>query len=327
MSVKHGFLKNILGFSRPVSGFFDIVFIPLTLFAAIWFRIVRYWGVKNLPITKSLFLKLGMYPIVDHYYDPLFDFRKVRSTKYGTHLSLNAQSQLKFVKQFKYGEELRSIPKVLTSETEYYYTNGSFGSGDAELYYSIIRNEKPKQILEVGSGFSTRIALKAIQKNRNENPNYSCTITCIEPYEMPWLEKMEVNLIRKKVEDMDQKIFEELSAGDILFIDSSHIIRPGGDVLFLILQILPTLKAGVLIHFHDIFTPTDYPVAWLRDEFRMWNEQYMLEAFLLGNLEFEIIVALNFLSKLYREELAISFPILASEADRDPGSFWIRKIN
>jgi hypothetical protein len=269
-----------------------------------------------------------MYPIVDHYYDPLFDARKIStsSKKLESSLTFDAKRQLNFINQFNFVEELATIPMVSDSDIEYYYTNGSFGSGDSELYYSIIRSKKPARILEVGSGFSTRIALKAIQKNIAENTGYTCQVTCVEPYEMPWLEKLDVHLIRKNVEEMDISVFDALNDNDILFIDSSHIIRPNGDVFFLILRILPNLKKGVWVHFHDIFTPAEYPIEWLRDDFRMWNEQYLLEAFLTNNNSFEIVASLNFLNKNFRKEIISSFPILAKELDREPGSFWIRKI-
>src|SRR5687768_11131401 len=171
MSLQNGLLKRTLKSLTPFSFLFDILLFPLTLVATIWFRIARYWGIKNLPLTKRVFLKLGLYPIVDHYYDPLFDSRKISLSlnKLDSSLTFDAKKQVLFLNQFNFAEELSAIPMVSNSETEYYYTNGSFGSGDSELYYSIIRSRKPARILEVGSGFSTRMALKAIKKNISEN--------------------------------------------------------------------------------------------------------------------------------------------------------------
>ena len=321
--------KRILNGLRPLSFVFDILISPLTLLAVIWFRIARYWGVKRLFLTKNIFLKLGMFPIVDHYYDPLFNYQKIsiKSNASTSNLALDAQKQLGLIKQFSYAQELQKMPLHSASESTYYYKNGSFGSGDAELYYSIIRKFKPRKILEIGSGFSTRLALTAIQKNKETDLHYECSITCIEPYEMPWLEKLDVNLIRRKVEEMEVGLFSKLDDGDILFVDSSHIIRPGGDVVFLILHVLPQLKKGVWVHFHDIFTPSDYPKAWLKEEFRMWNEQYLLEAFLLNNPSFEVVAALNYLNSNHKQEMIDVFPVLAMDKDREPGSFWIRKID
>ena len=113
---------------------------------------------------------------------------------------------------------------------------------------------------------------------------------------------------------------------DILFIDSSHIIRPQGDVLFEIQHILPELNPGVLIHVHDIFTPKDYLSEWVFNDRRLWNEQYLLESFLSCNSQFEIIGALNYLKHHHWDLLASKLPVLKKESHREPGSFWIRKL-
>src|SRR5260370_42005818 len=143
---------------------------------------------------------------------------------------------------------------------------------------------------------------------------------------MAWLSKLDVQLVGKKVEDIDLTIFQQLEAGDILFIDSSHMIRPGGDVTFEILNILPSVKKNVLVHFHDIFTPADYPVDWLKHHFRFWNEQYLLEAFLTGNKNFEVTCALNFLATHHWEQIEHAFPLMAMAIIKQPGSIWLRKI-
>ncbi len=277
-----------------------------------------------MPITKNIFLKLGFFPLVDHYYDPLFDYRKVRVTNYRSHLNFNDQVQLNFLSTLRFTNELIEIPMRGNTGGKFYHENGSFGGGDAELYYSIIRKNKPKRILEVGSGYSTLLALKAIEKNKAKQ-YYTCELTCIEPYEMPYLEAQPVTLIRKKVEELSIDIFSKLETDDILFIDSSHIIRPGGDVTYLLLEVLPTLNPGVWIHFHDIFIPEEYPQAWLENEFRMWNEQYLLFAFLIGNDNFEIICSLNYLRLEYKSKVTEALPAVAKNPEARPGSFWIRR--
>jgi hypothetical protein len=155
--------------------------------------------------------------------------------------------------------------------------------------------------------------------------NYNCHHICIEPQEQPWLESMGVEVIRKRVEMMDKSIFLELKENDILFIDSSHMIRTQGDVLFGFLEVLPTVRSGVLIHIHDIFTPRDYPSAWIQTHC-LWSEQYLLEALLSETKSFEIIGALNYLSHHFSKEFSSKCPIFASQNDHEPGSFWIRKI-
>jgi hypothetical protein len=168
------------------------------------------------------------------------------------------------------------------------------------------------------------MAIKAIKNNADQDRSYKCEHVCIEPYEMPWLEKTGVSLIRKRVEDLDAALFSELEEGDFLFIDSSHIIRPQGDVLFEFLEILPTLSKGVIVHVHDIFSPRNYPRELLEDDVFFWNEQYLLEAFLTNNCEWEILGALNYLQHHHYNALKSVAPFLAE--GREPGSCYIRKV-
>lgn len=143
-------------------------------------------------------------------------------------------------------------------------------------------------------------------------------------YSEKWWSNIET--IREKAECADRSIFKSLDNNDILFIDSSHIIRPQGDVLYEYLEILPILRNGVIVHIHDIFTPKDYKDIWILEEIMFWNEQYLLEAFLSFNNHFKIIGALNYLKHNYFEELSSKCPILKKEPEKEPGSFYIRKI-
>ena len=217
------------------------------------------------------------------------------------------------------------FPIEKTNKTEYYYDNDSFCSGDSEYLYNIIRFYKPKRFIEIGSGNSTLMVRNAIHHNKLENSSYTCKHICVEPYEQPWLEKTDVELIREKVECLDNSFFDMLELNDILFIDSSHIIRPQGDVLFEYLELLPNLKSGVIIHIHDIFTPKDYLNDIVIKNHFFWNEQYLLEAFLTFNSEFKVIGALNYLSHNYPKEFSNKCPIYANQEAREPGSFWMIK--
>ncbi len=271
---------------------------------------------------------MGVFPIINYYYEPQFDMRGVNCS-FSEERSLpgvnwNIQEQLETLEKLDFSQELANIPTKKTGDLHYYIGNGGFGSGDAEYWYQLIRLKKPKRIFEVGSGNSTLMAINAILKNKEENPNYKCKHVCIEPYEMPWLEKTGVFVFRKKVEDVGVSFFSELGDGDILFIDSSHIIRPAGDVLFEYLQVLPTLNKGVIVHAHDIFSPRNYLDVWLRDEIKFWNEQYLLEAFLSHNADWKIIGSLNYLHHNYYEMLKRVCPYLTPH--REPGSFYMQKI-
>jgi predicted O-methyltransferase YrrM len=187
----------------------------------------------------------------------------------------------------------------------------------------MVRHFKPKKIMEIGCGYSTLMALEAEKKNAQDYGLNACSHICIEPYEMPWLEQLDVRVIRSKVEDLAADAFLQLESGDILFIDSSHMIRPQGDVLFEFLEILPSLKPGVMVHVHDVFTPRDYLNQWVFDQHSQWNEQYLLEAFLSHNDQFRIIGAVNMLKKDHGKALADKCPVTGKRPGDEPGSFWL----
>jgi hypothetical protein len=252
---------------------------------------------------------------------PLSDDRELAG------IDWNTTEQLSLLSNFRFNDELLKFPTDRQDENEFFYGNGMFESGDAEFLYNMIRLNKPKRIFEIGSGQSTLIAKQAVEANRAEDPGYSCEHVCIEPYEAAWLEQLNVDVVRKPVELIDTSFFGNLEKNDILFIDSSHMIRPQGDVLFEYLEILPVVKSGVLIHIHDIFSPKDYLERWIQSEVCFWNEQYLLEAFLSYNSEFKIIGAVNFLKHHYPQELTAACPVLGQQLDsREPGSFWLRRV-
>ena len=306
----------------------ELLLLPITVTSLLWFRYVKFVGIKKFPITRKMFYNIGAIPIVKHYYEPLFDpaqlTKPLNSCRELPGINFRLSEQMKLIQTFDFQNELQGIPIEKPNEingNSYYYNNGSFQAGDADLYYSMIRMLRPSNIIEIGSGFSTLIALKAVESNKKD-----CEIICIEPYEMTWLEEHDVKIERKLVETLPLSYFSKLEADDILFIDSSHVIRPQGDVIYEILEILPRLEKGVYVHFHDIFSPNDYPIEWLTDEIRMWNEQYLLEAFLSNNSTFEIVISLNYLAQRYRSKINQIFPSTLSDNNQNPGSFWIKKI-
>jgi hypothetical protein len=239
-------------------------------------------------------------------------------------LDLNELAQSDLVAKFEYGDELLEIPLV-PSNGKYGYRNGMFEQGDGECYYSMIRYFKPKRIIEIGAGHSTLVAELAIAKNRTEDASYKCNHRVVEPYENKWLSRTGVEIVRKPVEDLPPGWVNDLESGDILFIDSSHVIRPQGDVLHLYLEILGKLNRGVIVYIHDIFTPRDYLRQWVVNQHRLWNEQYLLESFLSFNREFSVLFALNWQWHNRREDIARIFPVLATTPDFEPGSFCIRR--
>ena len=232
----------------------EFLLIPFVFLNALLLLKIRKIGIAKFKYIKKILLNIGIFPIIDHYYEPLFITKHLKSLKLDRELpgiDWNLEEQLSLLNNFNYNVELEKLE--LNEPNRFRFDNSSFKSGDAEYYYNIIRYYKPNKIIEIGSGNSTLLALEAIKQNRIEGD--FCDIVCIEPYEAQWLEKKEVKVIRRKAEEIEKKFFLSLNRNDILFIDSSHIIRPQGDVLYEYLEILPILNSGVLIHIHDIFTP------------------------------------------------------------------------
>ena len=309
----------------------DVILAPLTLASALLLRFVRVTGgffFKGMPLSKKIFISVGIFPIRKHYHEPSFCFGKIEDTaRTLPGINLNVKKQLKFIENFKYQKELQEILTRDNNQNRFNHSNETFHFADAEYYYNFIRYVKPKRIIEIGSGLSTLIALEAIEKNRTEDNNYRCQLTAIEPFENKWLENLNIKLIREKVEDLSLKVFRDLENNDVLFIDSSHIISPYGDVNFEYLEVLPCLRKGVYVHIHDIFTPYDYPKIWIKEGVNFFNEQYVLEALLTQNPNFQIVGSLNYLAKSHSKELGISHPSVKKFPKQMPGSFWIRKIS
>ena len=305
--------------------FVDILIFFILIFSIPGMYIFARFGGRRLKFSRELLKKVGVYPIRDHYYYPLFkDSRLKKSLREARNLpgiDFGVEKQLNLLENFTFAKELEDMKlneKKYEIE-EFYLGNGSFESGDAEFIYQFIRFFKPKNVIEIGSGNSTKIANKALRRNKSENKKDYSHI-CIEPYEMAWLETLDVTVIRNTLENCEIEIFDKLEANDLLFIDSSHIIRPQGDVLKEYLEIIPRLKSGVIIHVHDIFTPRDYLDEWIKENVWFWNEQYLLECLLSNTQRYEILAALNFLKHSNYSKLKKVCPYL--DKNREPGSIY-----
>jgi predicted O-methyltransferase YrrM len=228
----------------------------------------------------------------------------------------------------QYREEFEAFPEQPTGRSsDFFLDNPAFRYVDAHALHCMVRHHKPRRVIEVGSGYSTLVTAAACVRNQ-ELDGVECTFVAIEPYpndlfreEVPGLTR----LIEERLEAVGCEIFEELDDGDILFIDSTHVLTTGSDVAQLYLEILPALKPGVLVHIHDIFLPNEYPKNWITEEHIFWNEQYLLQAFLAFNDSFEVVLAASFLHREYPDALAAAVPGFSPELHM-PGSFWIRRI-
>ncbi len=306
----------------------DALMSMLVVPGAYLLRKYRDTGSQCYPRTTARLRKIGVFPITNHYYEPLFDDRLLERPlalqRPLPGIDLNIDGQLALLGELARADELRqaNFAGPRASELDFRLDNGSFGEGDADFLYQILRWLKPAKIVEVGSGHSTKVARLALECNRAET-GVAAVHVCIEPYEQPWLEKLGgVSVVRSRVEHCSIDWANELAPGDLLFIDSSHMIRPQGDVLEEYLSILPRLRAGVYVHVHDVFTPRDYPRAWVVDDVKFWNEQYLLEALLTDTDRYEVVAALNHLKHEHYDALARVCPYL--EAGSEPGSFYLR---
>ena len=306
-------IKRILNFFKlPIDIIISILIIPSSIIMFIF----RKFGSHKLSLSKSILKIIGIFPLTSNYYEPLFNFdnlkKKLNEKRNLPGVKFDVDEQVKSLSQFNYNEELKNL--------SFNFNNKFFEAGDAEIYYQTIRYFKPKKIIEIGSGHSSLLAKQAI-KNNKKIDNVTTKLTCIEPYENRWLEENDIHVIREKVEEIDIKIFSDLNKNDILFIDSSHVIKPQGDIIKIFLEILPKLKPGVIVHIHDIFSPRDYPENWLKVENRFFNEQYLLEGILDNSSKYKIMLSLNLLKHDFYSEIKKVCPFLDDKSE--PSSFYI----
>lgn len=284
---------------------------------------------KNAPLSRAVLDRAGLAFVRKHYYAPVIDAGDIRHPLDAARdlpgLDLNEAGQRALLQSFHYADELTALPLKKPAVDRFGYENTTYAEGDAEMLYNMIRHFRPRRIVEVGSGQSTLMAMEAIPANKREDAGYVCRVTCIEPFEQPWLERLGVEVIRKRVEDCPDKLVRSLEAGDFFFIDSSHVIRPQGDVLHLYQRLLPQVAPGVIVQVHDVFTPRDYPAKWVIDDRRLWNEQYLMEAFLAFNPAFEVLLAVNWLANDRRDWIAEACPMLMRKPGKQPGAFWMRR--
>jgi hypothetical protein len=167
----------------------------------------------------------------------------------------------------------------------------------------MVRHLQPARMVEVGCGWSTTVTAAALRDG--QLPTH---LTCVEPYPRDFLRTMDdvLTLREEKVEHTPATVFDELQAGDILFIDSSHVVKTGSDVVHQFLQVLPRLADGVIVHVHDIFIPEDYPKGWVRVGFN-WTEQYLLQAYLVGNARAHVLAMNHWLALRHPEAVTAAF--------------------
>lgn len=212
-----------------------------------------------------------------------------------------------------------------TTARRFHLAQGNFSWSDAIFLQAMLRHHRPRQVIEVGSGFSSALMLDTNDLFLDRQTRF----TFIEPYPVLLQQRLResdrasVTIHARPVQEVSLEIFEALKAGDFLFIDSSHISKTGSDVNFLLFEVLPRLKPGVIIHVHDIFWPFDYPSDWLKLG-RAFNEAYALRAFLQFNPAFEILLWVPFMTRLAETLLREEAPLLYRNLG---ASIWIRRVS
>ena len=293
--------------------------------------------INRLPYIKGLqqeifdLKKNSCYP-PGHFYSPVISIEDIKNKQsgiwkhaetdgiQGIDLEMNKQKEL--VESFsQYYKDLPfSIEK--SNKTRYYFENDYYSYTDGIVLYSMIRHFKPKRIIEIGSGFSSAIMLDTNELFFSGEID----LTFIEPYPgrlkslFTKNDKKQDLIIQRDVQTVSLDEFKKLKAGDILFVDSTHVVKTGSDVNYILFEILPVLNSGVLIHFHDVFYPFEYPKEWVFQG-RNWNEDYFLKAFLMYNKNFKIILFSHYLHERHKEV----FKEIPLTYKNKGGNLWLEK--
>jgi hypothetical protein len=276
--------------------------------------------------TSALYVPPG------HYYSPIPDpdavaqldavfLNRVPHDLLG--LDLNEAGQLALVQELAASYPEMPFEDGRTPGLRFWFDNDQFGHGDAVMLYGMLRHLRPKRVIEIGSGYSSCVTLDT--NARFFANQISCTF--IEPYPERLLsliqpgDRERFTLIPTPLQDVDVSVFEQLEAGDILFIDSTHVAKLQSDVNYYMFEILPRIAPGVYIHIHDIFYPFEYPLLWIQQQ-RAWTELYLLRAFLQYNQQFSIALFNGYLWTYHRELMGQLMPTFLKNPG---GSIWLRR--
>lgn len=273
-----------------------------------------------------------------HYYSPIPDLDDIRKRKSVIFkksdvnlkgIDLRKEAQFELLNSFK--EYYKEIPydfeNASKTDTRYQVKGAWYRYSDVVMLYGMLRHFKPKRIIEVGSGYSSAVMLDVNDLFLNKE----CAMTFIDPYPERLLgllnenDKKQHRILANIIQDVNLDLFRTLEANDILFIDSSHVSKTGSDLNHLMFEILPLLKPGVIIHFHDIYYPFELPEHWVLNRKWFWNENYLLRAYLTDNQTYKIINFNSFLHGEYRNWLSDNMPACLID-DKDCGSIWLQKV-
>jgi hypothetical protein len=242
----------------------------------------------------------------------------------GLTLDLDAQVAMLERDLGRYLAEFRPPRDPPGDEEGYHYDNPFYGPADAAVLYGMVRRHRPRRVLEIGAGFSTLVLAAAAARNAADGAPVEHRV--VDPHPSPVLGRLgsRISVRAQEATDVPLREFASLGAGDVLFVDTTHTVRIAGDVVYLLLEAIPALAPGVIVHVHDVFRPYEYPRV-LYDTFGLaWQEHYLLQALLAFNDRFEVLCATHALYRERREALCALVP--ATDAvEHAPSGFWFRR--
>jgi predicted O-methyltransferase YrrM len=281
--------------------------------------------------------RAGLHVTPNNFYSPIPDTRTLRPGLWqpraelpGVDLREREQVELLAELSAAWKAEYDALPPTPAGPGEpprFYLHNRRFGAVDAEIAYAMVRQHRPRRVVEIGSGLSTLLLLEAVRAN--ERDGVRGELLACEPYPDDYVRAAAADqrftLEPSLLQDLPLDVFTSLGKGDIVFIDSTHVCRIGSDVQYELLEILPRLAPGVLVHLHDIFLPAEYPRDWVVRHHRFWNEQYVLQAFLAFNTAFEVVWGSSLMHLRHPRLLAEAIASYDAPTQH-PGSFWMRRV-
>jgi hypothetical protein len=241
-------------------------------------------------------------------------------------LDLRDEQQLSLIQELagRFGHEYRALPRGPQPPGRFTLDNPLLPAGDARMLYALVRHRRPGTFFEIGGGWSTLVAGLAMRRNAEEAGGEAGRIVVNEPYPGPHLTAGlpdNATLHARLAQDVPIDDMLALQPGDILFIDSSHIAKVGSDVLYLMLEVLPRMPRGVLIHIHDIWLPDEYPRELVLKKLFFFNEQYLLQCFLSFNDAFVVRLAGHYLASRHAAAFSEAF------GETEAASFWLERAD
>jgi len=319
------FVKQLIGSLLSATA---VVLAPLV-------RVMAYYG-----FGSRQFLQRGVLPLPVHYYSPVPDVPALEKRKVWSHRSdlpgvdFNAGGQLAMLERLgtRFGRECAWPLKSTGDPTAFNLDNTNFSYGCAAALHCMLRDARCTRVIEIGSGNSSKVIAGALAMNAKET-GLAANYIMIDPNadavmigDLPW----PCRVLRQCVEVTSLDCFLALGDGDLLFIDSGHTVRIGGDVNFLFIEVIPRLAAGVLVHIHDVNLPYEYERVYATGTPgtypRLWTEAYLLQAFLAHNADWEVLLGMRYLLVEQEEACRRAFPHYDPTLHRNvSSSFWMRR--